>query len=239
MKVLLALSLLLPMIGAGAADDFAKANEAYAAGKYADARRGYEVALAHGSHANIWFNQGNASFRLNEPGRAALAYERALLAQPTHPEAAANLKFVRNKTGSRVPEPSWKEKAWRYAAQPTASWIAIGVAWLGFLIVGVSLLRRRTRLTLATGILFILLGATGIVLLQMSRAEFAKWAIVVADRADARTEPADRSALAESLPAGSRVQVLSEQGNWTYCVLPGGGRGWVPARHVEKIIPHS
>jgi tetratricopeptide (TPR) repeat protein len=237
MRRLLFLLFLIP--GIASADDFTKANEAYAAGKFEEARRGYEQAIKHGAHANAYFNQGNAFFRLNDPGRAAVAYERALLVQPNHPEAAANLKFVRSKTGAPVADEEWQEKAWRYIAQPAAIWAGIGTAWIGLLVIGVAVLRRKACWRLTVGILFFVLGAGSVIALHLGRAELAKIAIVVAERSDARTEPADRAALAESLPAGSRIQIISAQGDWTYCSLPNGTRGWLPTKHIEPLLPKS
>ncbi len=43
--------------------------------------------------------------------------------------------------------------------------------------------------------------------------------------------------MAEALPAGSQVRVLSERGEWIYCELPGTGRGWIPDGAVERVRP--
>jgi hypothetical protein len=63
-------------------------------------------------------------------------------------------------------------------------------------------------------------------------------AVVVVPEALARLDAADRAGVAEALPAGSDVRVLSEHGDWIYCELPGGGRGWLPRKSVEKVA-HS
>lgn len=217
------------------ADDFAQANQAYAAGNFESAQSGYKRALAEGNQANVWFNRGNALFRLDRLGEAALSYERALLAQPNHPEAAANLKFVRNKANAKVAESPMMEKVWRYVAQPISSWLLIGEAWLGFALIGVAVVGRKRRGMLVLGILLTVLGVGGIGALQFARQELDKVALTL-QGVDARTEPADRAGLAEALGAASRVQVVSTQGDWTYCVLPGGGRGWIPTKSVERII---
>ena len=236
--VLLALIILfLPAFAS--ADDFTKANEAYTAGKFEEARRGYERILKNNPHANAYFNQGNAFFRLKDPGHAALAYERALLAQPTHPEATANLKFVRDKSGARVADSEWKEKAWRYLAQPIPIWVGVVTAWIGLAMIGRALLRRRSRWLLVIGVLIFIFGAGSVGALHFGQLELAKFAVVVAERSDARTEPADRAALAENLPAGSRVQIISTQGDWTYCTLPSGARGWLPTKNIETLVPKS
>ena len=233
MRILLTLLVLLPLLCR--ADDFERANQAYASGNFDKALAGYKKALASGNHANVWFNYGNALYRKDRLGEAVLAYERALLAQPSHPEAAANLKFVRNKANARVAEEPWVEKAWRYVAQPAASWLLVGEAWLGIVLMSVALRGRRSRGMLVLGGLLAFLGIGGIAALHFARSELANVAVAISP-VDARTDPADRAALAESLGAGSRVQVLSVQGDWTYSILQGGGRGWIPTKSIERII---
>ena len=64
--------------------------------------------------------------------------------------------------------------------------------------------------------------------------------IVTVRETVARLSPADRAGVAETLPAGSRVRVLSERGEWIYCELPSGTRGWLAAGTMEKVrAPNS
>jgi hypothetical protein len=60
-------------------------------------------------------------------------------------------------------------------------------------------------------------------------------AIVVVQSIEARLQPADSAGLAEALPAGSRVQILRERGEWLYCMLPGQKPGWIPRPAVERV----
>jgi uncharacterized protein YgiM (DUF1202 family) len=62
-------------------------------------------------------------------------------------------------------------------------------------------------------------------------------AVITAKQTEARRAPAASSRVAEALPAGSRVRVLSERGPWVYCELPGRGRGWVAQEAVERVRP--
>ena len=62
-------------------------------------------------------------------------------------------------------------------------------------------------------------------------------AIITARQTEARLAPAESAGVAEALPAGSRVRVLSERGEWVYCELPGAGRGWVPQKAIERVRP--
>ncbi|MEY2547835.1 MAG: hypothetical protein QOD64_417, partial [Verrucomicrobiota bacterium] len=82
MKLALSFVLLLVLVvGAFAADDdvFAKANQAYAEGRYEEAANGYESLVSSGGrHPNLFYDLGNAKYRLGDFGQAILNYERAL-----------------------------------------------------------------------------------------------------------------------------------------------------------------
>ena len=93
---LCALALLCGRALAGGGD-FEGANQAYDQGKFSEAKAGYEKLAEAGEwSANLFYNLGNADYRLGATGRAMLDYERALALYPAHPEARANLAVLRN-----------------------------------------------------------------------------------------------------------------------------------------------
>ena len=71
------------------------ANEAYQHGKYEEAKVDY-LQLVHTGHysADLFYNLGNVWFKLGDPGRAILNYQRALLLNPELDEAKSNLRTV-------------------------------------------------------------------------------------------------------------------------------------------------
>src|SRR5207248_5283530 len=76
---------------------FAKANEAYSAGHFQEAVEGYQSLVNSGLwSANLFYELGNAWFRLGDYGEAILNYERALALDPHHPESDANLRIARD-----------------------------------------------------------------------------------------------------------------------------------------------
>jgi hypothetical protein len=237
MRALLVAILCLPLVSS--ADDFTDGNQAYAKGNFAEAQRLYEKAARAHPAPNVFFNAGDAAFRLNDIGHAALNYERALLLDPTHPESQANLKFARNKTAAKIGDAEWMEKAGRFIAQPLATWLLIGEAWLGFALIAAAVFGRKSRAGLIFGALLVVLGGGGIPALAYARGELKRVAVVTATRSEARTEPADRATIAETLTPGSRVRVISDQGDWSYCILPAGNRGWLPAKTIARIVPEA
>src|SRR4051794_14159203 len=79
---------------AQAEPDFTKANQEYAQGHFAEAISGYEALVRAGQwSANLFYDLGNAYFRVGDFGRAVLNYERALALERHHPEAMANLQI--------------------------------------------------------------------------------------------------------------------------------------------------
>ena len=220
-----------------AAGDFEAANQLYDQGKFSEARTRYDsVALSGEWTANLFYNLGNCEFRLGKPGSAMLDYERALALDPGHPEAKANLALLRNQTGAKAPAPSWEQyaftglsqDAWAIAAA-VAGWIAV----FGLAALATGARRGNTGLWLTTAAAAVV-AAYGGGVLWLSAQERGR-AIVVAESVEARLAPADSAGVADSLPAGSRVRVLSERGEWVYCELPGESRGWIPQKAIEKV----
>jgi tetratricopeptide (TPR) repeat protein len=217
--------------------DFDTANQLYEQGKYAEAGAAYQelVGAGHWS-ANLFYNLGNAHQRLGAGGEALLNYERALALDPGHPEAAANRKLVRSQTGA-VPWPeSWIDRLfpgnWVDAftiVGALAGWAAI------FALAAICFTPRREKVGLWCGAI-----AAGVV---AAYAGAAVWwggqdrdlAIVTAKTTEARLAPAESSAAATILPAGSEVRVLSERGDWTYCALPVQSRGWISSKALERV----
>lgn len=219
------------------ASDFDVANGLYDQGKFAEARAAYLKLVNAGQRsANLFYNLGNASQRIGKPGEAALDYERALALDPSHPEAQANLRFVREHTGA-IPWPrSWMDRIFP-ESWADAFVIAGSIAAWGFVfsVFGLFTSRNRDRFGLwfaAISCFFIAAcSAAGIWSTSNGRGR----AIVTAATAQVHLAPAGSAAAAGVLPAGSEVRVLSERGDWIYCVLPAQGRGWIAAGELERV----
>lgn len=156
-----------------------------------------------------------------------LNYERALALNGAHAEALANLKWLREQTGAKAAERRWWEYAYPALPGDAFALAAVVAFWAGvFVLVG------RQYLGWAM-FAFLLAVYAGIGVWRVDRE--AEVAIITGKETSAKLAPADRAALAEPLPAGSRVRVLSERGDWIYCALPGGGRGWIAEPQLDKV----
>lgn len=222
-----------------AEEEFDAANRAYEEGKFVEARQRYEALIERGERtANIYFNLGNANARVGANGLAILDFERALALEPSHSEAKANLKFLRDQSVAKLPVETWKERA--FGALTLNGWIiaAAGAGWilLLFIVVPMITARRRTAVGVFASILTLFAFGYAVAGVWFASRDLNA-AIVIVKQTDARRAPADRADLADVLPLGSKVRWLSERSGWVECELPDGSRGWVPVGSVERIRP--
>src|SRR5688572_270653 len=103
--------LLLATLGRASAsvkDDFDAANALYEQGKFSEAAAGYEKILKDGAASPpIYFNLGNAHFKVGAVGRALVAYRQAEKVAPRDAEVRANLRFTRNQVQGPTLRPTW------------------------------------------------------------------------------------------------------------------------------------
>ena len=224
---------------AGPDGDFAVANRAFSEGDFAKALRAYERSVTAELHANALCNLGNTCFRLGKLGPAALSYERALALQPRLPDAVANLRLTREKSGARLLDQPWWEKALTWFSASAATKIALGTAWFFALVAASLAWRKKYGAAFFGSVIGVLIAAGYGAAIYWVTANRGTIAIVITERAAVHPEPAEHSKSAESLPGGSQVRVLGESGGWRYCRVPGGGRGWVTASSVEFLLPRG
>ncbi|MBT8264093.1 MAG: tetratricopeptide repeat protein, partial [Muriicola sp.] len=78
---------------------FENATTAYNKGNYEAAIQNYLEILENGEHSAIlYYNLGNAYYKLNKIGPSIYYYEKALLLDPNDTEIKQNLAFAQNMT---------------------------------------------------------------------------------------------------------------------------------------------
>jgi tetratricopeptide (TPR) repeat protein len=218
---------------------FAKANQDYGEGHFQEAANGYQSLVDSGQwSANLFYDLGNAWFRLGNFGEAILNYERALALDPHHPEAVANLALARDE--ARAPELK-RTGLERYieAGTPTQYSIAASIAFW-FALFGVArlfFLRRRSAALVVLIILstVVFAGATFALYSLETASKGRDLAIVTGKNIEARLATADNANSILALPPGSEIKVLSQRGDWLYAALPNDLRGWIPANAAQRV----
>jgi tetratricopeptide (TPR) repeat protein len=224
-----------------AADEgaFAKANQDYAEARFQESAEGYESLVQSGHwNATVFYDLGNAYYRLGSFGKAILNYERALALDPHQPEADANLRLARDEARALELRKDWIE---RYASVATVKQYTIAAAvafWFAlFMIAHLFLSRRRSAGRIALIALSLLVCGTSVfaIFILENGTRGNALAIVTAKEIEARLATADNAKSVLLLPAGSEINILSERGDWVYAALPNDQRGWIPATSAERV----
>jgi tetratricopeptide (TPR) repeat protein len=216
--------------------EFDKANGLYEAGKFDEAKQAYGDLSKNGPwSANLFYNLGNAEWKLGNGGEAVADYERALAMDSSHPQARANLEFAREQTGAKLATQQWWEQALGALNANSASILLAVCGWAAMFCLAVALMRPAGRtgpvITLA---ICLLAGGYAAGCLWETNTHATK-AIVIAKSTQARQAPTEVAPIADVLPAGSEVLAPEERGPWTYCTLPDGTRAWVPTVALERV----
>lgn len=221
------------------ASGFAKANQDYAAGHFQQAIDGYEsLVRAKQWNAVLFYDLGNAWFRVGDRGRAILQYERALALDRRHPEAQANLRLVRDESRALELPRTLADRYLDFATSGQYAWVAAISFWIAIFALAVWLLNaRRSASTLAVLAIALLVcgGAVAAVYTIENGPDGRGVAIVTGKNIEARLATADNAGAVLALPPGSEVRVLSERGEWLYASLPNSLSGWLPAKSVELV----
>ena len=241
MRAIFAAIMLIAVASARAqgGNSWMRANDEFAAGRFREALELYQgLAQAGETSAALFYNIGNAHYRMDELGEAILSYERALVLEPHHPEAEANLRLARDKARAlelkRTPFDRLLARA-----TPTEYAVAAAVAfWVGaFAFTALFFARRRSTPLIAAALLAIstFAGAIAALYLLERGADGRSLAIVTAKSIEARLATADNAGTVLALPAGSEIKILSTRGGWSYAQLPNDLRGWIPANSAERV----
>jgi len=229
----------VPSVRGAQSPEMAKANQDFSDGHFREAIDGYQSLVRSGHwSANLFYDLGNAWFRVGDFGQAILNYERALALDPRHPETQANLRLARDEARALEMEKNGLER-YLDAGTPTQYSIAASIAfWLAlFATARLFFLPRRSAKLITLIVLSLCLFAGALVALYTTEtgSNGRDRAIVTAKNVEARLATADNAKSVLSLPPGSQIKILSERGDWIYAALPSDRRGWIPANSVERV----
>jgi len=229
-----------------ARDQFSQGNEAYMKGDYETALNHYLEAETKTEGLAINYNLGNAYFKLGEIPESILHYERALRFDPSNEDVQYNLSIANDMIVDKIETlPKSKLQIWwktfRYSLGPDG-WadICIGLALASVLLFllyyfgGSKALRRFGFFGGLVTLLFLVLTYT----LAQSAENYRyaeKSAIVFTDKVDVKSEPRGGSVNVFVLHAGTKVEILSREGEWYEVEIASGAQGWIYQDELRLI----
>ena len=226
---------------------FEKANALYNEGKYAEAIDNYKAILNSGVHsADLYFNMGNAHYKLNNIAPSIYYYEKALQLAPNDEDIKNNIAFARNMTIDAidvVPE-GGVAKLLNNATNRLQfdGWAKIAVG-LVFCFVILFLVYYFSYSTLSKRAAFIgSLLCLGLVFVTVAFA-FHRYnldkldnpAIVFVQESKVKSTPNQRGEEAFRLHEGTKVQVEETYNDWKKIKLSDGKTGWVASQDIRLL----
>lgn len=243
----MALLLLLLLPVSASAVTKAEADSSYVNENYQQAISQYEALLQQGSSAELYYNLGNAYYRMDNITRAILNYERALLLSPGDADIRFNLQLARSKTVDKiVPQSEFFLTTWYRSVVNMLS--VDGWAYVSLLSLAVAIILALVYL-FASPIWLRKIGFFGgiILLLMFVLANVFAWnqkqqiehrdgAVIIESAVTVKSTPAQNGTDLFILHEGTKVTILdASMDGWREIRVPDGKQGWLEVSQIEEI----
>ena len=246
-SLVLALSALLPMaVELCHADDFSAYNEMYRNEQFEDAYKGYAAGLAKDRrNPGLWYNAGNALYRMNRIGDAVYAYTQAFMLSPRDSDVLFNLEYAMRQSGQAlVPEgtPRSLYLLFYSLSRNELRTLIIVLFWLGMAAACAALLlngkAKKYAMRTAICMLALLLPAAGWQLAR-NNSQFSASAAVVTNSGGIKllSGPGESFRECAAAPEGRIVRILNSNDDRYYEIgLDAEGlSGWALKSGVKRI----
>ncbi len=203
--------------------------------------------LAKGLESSeLYYNLGNAYFRVNDLAHARLNYERALLLDPGDRDTQHNIDYLSTKLEDKIlVADTFFLSIWFNAVQNLFSanaWAKIAVVC--FLLFISSLVAfffskliivKKTAFYAGIALIVIVIFANIFTFRQKEKIENRSTAVVMAGSAPMVSSPDINSKELTVLHAGTKVRVTKEDRNWLEIEIDNGTVGWMQKDKLEII----
>ena len=226
---------------------FEKANALYNDGKYAEAIDIYESILDSKVHSSeLYFNLGNANYKLNNIAPCIYYYEKALQLSPNDLDIKNNLAFAQNMTIDaidKVPEVGFSRIFKKIVNTfSTDTWAKIAVSGvivfvLLFLMYHFSYATARKRIAFIVSVISLIVAFFSVALAFQKESLNQKNnpAIIFAQESRVKTDPNPTSEEVFRLHEGTKVQVLDAYDDWRKIQLSDNSIGWIPSKDIKLL----
>lgn len=226
---------------------FKEGNAQYGKGKYETAINLYQHVLDSGYvSAAVYFNLGNANYKLGNMPDAILNFEKARKLAPGDEDINLNLQLANLKITDKidaVPE-FFLSKWWNSCLMlfPTSTlsvltvvlFIAGFLALIGYLFTVQLFLKKAS---FYTGVLLIGLGLISMLMAGMQDSYFKnhQHAIVFAGTVHVKSGPSEGQKTLFMIHEGTKVSIQEQSPDWLRIELPNGNSGWIKSVDVKEI----
>lgn len=226
---------------------FDEATKAYNEGKYNEAIENYNKILDNGEHsAALYYNLGNAYYKLNKIAPSIYYYEKSLLLDPSDNEVKNNLSFARNMTLDAIeqmPETGISKVFSKITGFLSFDqWAVTAIIFMLLFVFGYIAFyylsyssQKRVAFIGSMASLVISLIAVLIAYLEYTSYRSEQPAIVFENEVIVKSEPNNRSQETFRIHEGTKVFVLDTLSDWNKIKLADGKTGWLPSNNIKLL----
>lgn len=226
---------------------FDEANMLYNNGNYTEAISKYEAIIKTNQHsAELYYNLGNAHYKLNNIAPSIYYYEKALQLKPNDKEILNNIAYAKNMTIDDIEAvPKLGLSRFLNKAINTLSfdnWATLSIIFVvGFVLLFVTYFftfsTSKKRLAFVSGLGSLLIGliCLSFAFKKQNLDKNNNPAIVFAKETEVKSEPNLGSTEAFVLHEGTKVQVLDTINNWKKIKLADGKTGWIISGDIKLL----
>ena len=226
---------------------FEKGNALYQKGHYEETITAYEsVFQTKKQSAELYFNLGNAYYKLNKVAPAIYNYEKALVLNPNDPEIHNNLKFAKKMTIDEikeVPKVGFAKLLRDFTAlchYDGWAWISVGVSivflllFLGYYFSHTALLKRIFFIGMF-GLFFLIGTCILAAIFEKNYYKSERPAVVFAEVVSVKSEPKESGPDVFVLHEGTKVFVEDVLDGWKKIQLTDGTEGWIESSAIKEV----
>lgn len=233
-----------------------RGNKSYAAAEYKQAVKYYLLAIGEGaSNGHVYYNLGNAYYRLGKIGRAISAYRRAQKQLPRDADIAANLALARRKTIDQLKSDGeisisgfvGRFFSWTTHLSVYEQKLLLVFSFLTFVTVFIfetffsnHFLQIARYLSLAFSFLFFVIstsfyrGVSDEIRFKMPGSE-KSFAVITEEKAKVYSGDGNTYQVVFVLHDGAEVSLGEQRDGWVEVLLPSGRKGWVEVSNVDIL----
>ena len=242
--------IVLALAGGLHAQSFEEANDLYSNGQYSEAATIYQAIIdnndpAQKSMAAVYYNLGNAYFKMGELSQSILAYERCLRINPNHRDAQYNLQFAESRITDNIIDnrtfflSNLLARVRNQLREPAWMWMSIISFTLTLVLLLIFLLSAHSGIRKAAfyiGLCCLVISICALAnssSLHQRDTERAE-AIITQGIVNAKAAPDRSGTELFTLHEGTKVYIEETIGEWCN-IRVGNNEGWIPARTLERI----
>ena len=224
-----------------------KANQQYDEGIYHKAIQNYILIIDDNvESAQLYYNLGNAYFKINDLASAILYYEKAKKINPNDDDINYNLGVANSRIVDKIESvPQIIFKRWWnqfYNTFSANSWarVAIGLFIFTLFFAAIYLLARTRfvkKIFFVLGLIFLLLSIASYFVSYQKYyyTNTHKEAILFAPTITVKSSPNRNSVDLFVIHEGAKVYILDHVGEWIEIRIANGSVGWLPVSEIKYI----